>query len=170
MSGQLWAVVGATRQRATRNIVSTVCLGAVAVFGACSSPKPETAVALDGLIGVYHFSERIAGAPGNPPIVFEGEFTVIGDTIKVDARPGPCRYAKRNAGVTSLSYQCGDITVTFDRRNPVERSTYSMTVVIPIPQQPQCSATVRRNCTTSTDQATERTETRHGKLTAVAVR
>jgi hypothetical protein len=102
--------------------------------------------------------------------MFEGNFTVIADTVKVDADPGPCRYDKRSSLSGGIMYQCGVVNVVFDRKNPVTRSTYSVVLTVPTKQQPQCSATVRRNCTTSTDVASDHTEIRRGTIQAVAVR
>jgi hypothetical protein len=169
MSGQRLTTARARRRSSHRSVSGFIC-GLAALLGGCHSSARETIVPLEGLLGVYHFSERIPAAPGDPPIIFEGDFTVIADTVKVDADPGPCRYDKRTSASTGIMYQCGIVSVVFDRKNPISRSTYSVALKVPTKQQPQCSATVRRNCTTSTDAASDHTEIRHGTITAVAVR
>jgi hypothetical protein len=153
-----------------RGRIAALAIAVSAMLAGCHSSSPDTVRPLDGLIGVYHFSERIPGVPGQPPVLFEGDFTVLGDTIKVDAEPGPCRYDKQSTGAGGLGYQCGEITLMFDRKNPVTKTRYTMAVMVPTKQQPQCSATVRRNCTTSTDMAADHIELRHGTITAFPVR
>lgn len=143
----------------------------VGVVGvACRTQSPETGVAFEGRIGVYRFSERIPVAPGAVPIMLQGQFTVLGDTIIVDTDPGPCRYDKRTTRISAIIYQCGEVTINLDRRNPVEKSSYVVAVSVPNKQQPQCSATVRRNCTTSQDAGAEHTEYRTGTIKAEPVR
>jgi len=106
-----------------RQIVAIAC----ALLGACSakqSEAPEPAAILDG---IYQFSE----SPRPLPQPIEGTMTILRDTIFVDAQPGPCRYEdKLSWGSSSLVYRCAEMTISFDRANPLRNSKFRTTVRI----------------------------------------
>jgi uncharacterized protein Veg len=77
------------------------------------------------LLGKYGFNEHPSGMRGS----LEGTFTIIGDTIVVDATPGPCRPAT-NSGPLVLVYNCSDVVISFDKQDPIKRSSYRYTAIV----------------------------------------
>jgi hypothetical protein len=77
--------------------------------------------------GRYTFDER----PPGTPRTLEGTFMVIGDTVLIDATPGPCRYYAFTKSGGPITYQCADVRYSFDRRDPVMKATYSYTATEP---------------------------------------
>ena len=70
--------------------------------------------------GRYAFEERPAGTSRT----VEGTFIVLRDTILVDATPGPCQYDARTTPGGPILYKCADISLSFDRRDPVMKARY----------------------------------------------
>ncbi len=138
------------------------------IAAGCHSQSSSLGSVLDGRIGTYHFAERVPSTQGSEMIAFEGQFTVLGDTVMIDATPGPCRYDRRASNATELRYQCGDVGVVFDRLNPVEKATYSVAVVVSDNQR-NCGTGKRCAATTPTT-PTDRTEVKTGRLRATPVR
>lgn len=97
-------------------------------WAAChhASPGPTTSADRQG---VYQFSEHVTanGAAGES-IDIEGQATVLADSVMVDARPGPCRFDPTVTSPGPFVYDCGNVRLTFDRRDPVQRSSYTATL------------------------------------------
>jgi len=77
-------------------------------------------------IGVYRFTERPNGV--NTPI--QGRVLVTHDSVVVEAEPGPCRYDPHTSAGGPIMYQCADVSIAFDRFDPVGRATYRMTKTV----------------------------------------
>jgi hypothetical protein len=98
-------------------IVMAVLAACAGSRGTDSSSASAPAPIRDGR---YAFSER----PSGTSITLEGTFVVLGDTVMVDATPGPCRYDSNNAPGSPIAYRCADVSLWFDRRDPVTKATY----------------------------------------------
>jgi hypothetical protein len=97
-----------------------------ATLAAChSAPVDTTPPPLEQRLGVFRFSEHIS-AVGTETIDIEGHFVVWGDTVTVEARPGPCRLDTRVSIPNPFTYECGNVVLTFDRQNPVGGAKYSV--------------------------------------------
>ena len=154
-------------------------LVAIVGFGlgvGCHSQSPDIIPVLDPRIGTYTFSERLPSARPAESTIFEGQFTVLVDTVLLDATPGPCRYDREASNGSAIRYRCGDVSVAFDRKDPVEKATYVVSVLI-IDQQRSCpSGTARRGCPSvggasgSSNVTPDRTELKTGRLNAKRVR
>src|SRR6478736_25593 len=101
----------------------TVTVLAVALR-ACQSAPGDTKPPLEQRLGVFRFTEHIT-AVGTETIDLEGHFVVWGDTVTVEARPGPCRLDTRVSTPNPFTYDCGGVTISFDRRDPIGRAMYS---------------------------------------------
>ena len=77
-------------------------------------------------IGVYRFTER------SPQLrqPLSGRLFVTHDSVAVEAEPGPCRYDTRSTSSGPIVYQCADVTLSFDRRDPIRNSTYRTTTTV----------------------------------------
>lgn len=123
---------------------------------------------LERHLGVYKFSERVTAAGAGAEIVeIEGHFVVFGDTVTVDARPGPCRLDTRISTPNPFTYICGGVTLSFDRRDPSGHATFS--VVLSVTESR--SVCVRysteasgRRCVESRTETTQRPVTQTGRL------
>ena len=71
-------------------------------------------------IGVYRFTERPNGLNTN----IEGRVLVTHDSVVVEAEPGPCRYDTQTTADGPIVYRCADVTISFDRFDPVGHATY----------------------------------------------
>jgi len=96
------------------------------ILGACAgaepSDDPEPAERLDG---IYRFSDT--PRPLAQPI--EGRMTILGDTIFIDAQPGPCRYDdKASWGSSQMVYRCAEMSILIDRANPLRNTKYHTTI------------------------------------------
>jgi hypothetical protein len=100
--------------------LETAALLCVLAAAACSGAARSTSAT--PVAGTYAFNEHPRGMRGS----FEGTFMVVGDTILVDATPGPCYVASiapSKAG--PIAYNCGDVNVAFDRIDPLKRSIFN---------------------------------------------
>ena len=103
----------------------TISLIALVSLAACGSAHSSTPAPI--LDGIYRFSER--PQPLTQPI--EGTLTILRDTIMVDAQPGPCRYEdKLSWGSSSIVYRCAEMTLSFDRSNPLRNARFRTTVTV----------------------------------------
>ena len=102
-----------------------VTLLAIAACGKKGATAPKPLPMLDG---VYRFSER----PPQLQDAIEGTLTVISDTVIVDAQPGPCSYDREQSWGRNRPYvyRCAEITLSFDRFNPVQKASYRTTTTI----------------------------------------
>jgi len=136
---------------------TVVAMAGGCLLGACSSKgsqAPAPAVLLDG---IYRFSE--AQRPMTTPI--EGTMTILRDTVMVEAQPGPCRYDDRMSwGKTALVYQCAEMTLMFDRVDPVRNSKFDTKVSVDekknVCTQYTTTATGQRICVQSETQMVSR--------------
>ena len=140
-------------------------LGAVMACASSGVPR-EWSMADD--VGSYRFEERVSTGDGLQSMVLEGVFTVRRDTVVVDATPGPCRYDRRSTRGGAFVYNCADVTLRFDRDDPVRRSTYTVTVTVRT-QRTVCvryatSATGQRFCAQTRVEESESSAPRSGPL------
>lgn len=162
--------------RRARGALSRVAILFVAGLAACHSSGVETAPGIDQRrIGVYQFSERItANGRAATSVDLDGQFVVLGDTVTVDARPGPCKYETTSTAGTPIIYTCGsDITLTFDRQDPVGKAAYS--VMLSVQQTTSVciryttDASGRRICAETQQQTSDRKVRQSGRLHAIRV-
>lgn len=73
--------------------------------------------------GTFRFLERVMGS--TPEILIEGELSVQSDTLLVSINSGNCQ-PSAVPSTQSFVFRCGDLTLAFDRQNPVQRSSYSV--------------------------------------------
>ncbi|MDZ4675379.1 MAG: hypothetical protein SGI84_13055 [Gemmatimonadota bacterium] len=101
----------------------TSFLAALALAAGCNSTVPVLRLIPDSQHGSFRFSDRISQA--SPTIIVEGEFTVQADTIIVGVSTGICQPIIPPS-TQSYRYRCGQMTLSFDRRNPLQRASYSV--------------------------------------------
>lgn len=101
----------------------TLLLASLALTAACNSAVPILRPIPDNQHGRYRFSDRISAA--SPTIIVEGEFTIEADTIKVGVSTGVCQPVIPPS-TQSFRFRCGEMTLSFDRRNPLQRSSYAV--------------------------------------------
>lgn len=111
-----------------RNRLESAVLATLFAAAACGSKGTPAPKPLPIVEGVYEFSER----PTQMDEAIEGRVTILGDTLLVDARPGPCRYDEQASWGKNhpFTYQCADITLTFDRYYPIDRASYRTTTIV----------------------------------------
>lgn len=111
-----------------RLIGRLVACAALAGAGACGKKAASAPAPLPLVDGVYQFVER----PAQLDQSIEGTVTIVGDTLIVDARPGPCRYDEQASWGKNhpFTYRCADITLTFDRYTPISRASYRTTTTV----------------------------------------
>lgn len=90
---------------------------------ACGGSAPVQQPIPVDTYGSYRFLHRVEGA--DPPITVEGEFTIEADSIRVGLASGYCR-PLQPASVRSTSFNCGPVSLTFDRERPLLRSHFSV--------------------------------------------
>lgn len=95
----------------------------VGLVGGCSSSVYVAQPIPESQHGTFRFSDRVNAAM--PMIVVEGEFTVRADTILVEVTTGNCQPVIPPS-TQSYGFRCGQVSLTFDRRNPLQRATYSV--------------------------------------------
>ena len=93
----------------------------VLIAAACAGHAPS-APAPPVRIGVYRFTERPQGVNAT----IEGRVLVTHDSVVVEAEPGPCRYDTHTSAGGPIVYQCADVTLSFDRFDPVGHANYRM--------------------------------------------
>jgi hypothetical protein len=112
----------------TRTHSGLAALALLATFAACTSKPASAPRPLPIVEGTYQFSER----PARLAEAIEGTVTVAGDTLLVEARPGPCRYDEQASWGKNhpFTFQCAEVTLTFDRMHPVDRASYRTTTLV----------------------------------------
>jgi hypothetical protein len=100
-------------------LLITFALAACAQHGT-SVPGPPSR------IGVYRFTEH----PAQLRTPIQGRLFITHDSVVVEAEPGPCRYDVHSASSGPIVYQCADVTLSFDRLDPVGKSTYRTTTTV----------------------------------------
>ena len=154
-----------------RSSVSAVLPIVMTMLAACASHRGSAgALAATGPgaspDGRYTFEERPTGTPR----VLEGTFIVLRDTILVDATPGPCRYNPRTTPGGPIMYQCADVSLSFDRRDPVMKATYTFSTTEAKPKVVCTRFTIgpngARECAESSTQFVDQTVSHSGTLRA----
>ena len=143
----------------------TVIIAVAGVGSACRSHAEELEPAVDRRIGVYRFTVRSTSA-----VVLEGKFMVLADTIVVDATPGPCHYVHETS-VLAIEYRCAEMTLLFDRNDPVGRSSYRGKVTV-TENQPTCvrygtNSRGQRTCVETSTQPVDRQILASGRIDAI---
>lgn len=115
-------------------------LGMLIACGACArhsaTPLPAS------LNGNYRFVEQPAMM--TEPIT--GGIVIRGDTLIAVNDAGVCEYdARASQHDDVIVYQCGNVTLRFDRRDPIGKATYQTTVTTQS-RQVVCD-NARRGCT-----------------------
>ena len=100
--------------------IAMLCTG---LAGACSSSVYVAQPIPVSQHGTFRFSDRVYEA--SPSIVVEGEFTVRADTIMAEVTSGNCQPIIP-ASTQSYGFRCGQVSLSFDRRNPLQRANYSV--------------------------------------------
>ena len=114
---------------ARRGISSWVWMIGMFAATACHQSSGKGSIIAGDRLGPYQFTEHVAaGGSAGETIDIEGQVEVLRDSVLVDARPGPCRLDTPTVSQRPLVYQCGTVTLSFDRRDPIMRSTYSVTL------------------------------------------
>jgi hypothetical protein len=142
---------------------------AMATLAACHNVPVDTEEPIERHLGVYRFSQHISGGgTGGENVDIEGQFVVFGDTVTVDARPGPCRLDTRVTMPNPFTYDCGGVTLSFDRRDPIGRAMYSVTVTVTqtrtICVRYAVDSSGRRYCAESRNEPTQRQVKQSGYL------
>ena len=115
-------------------------------------------------IGVYRFAEHPSQLKG--PI--QGRLFITHDSVAVEAEPGPCRYDVQSNAGGPIVYQCSDVTLSFDRRDPVNGATYRTTTTV-MQKKTTCvryttDSGGRQTCAQSQTETTEKTVPVTGRL------
>ncbi len=114
--------------RTLLSLVSLAGLAACAHRGA-PDPAPQTS-----RVGIYRFTEH----PPQSKQPFQGRVGVTNDTVVVETESGPCLYDPHSPAGTTVIYHCGDITVSFNRTNPVLTARYTVNTTV-TDQQATCA-------------------------------
>ncbi len=151
-------------RRSTAVLVSTILVVAAAC-GQHSANAPSPA----SRIGIYRFSER----PNEIKEALEGRIVVTSDSVWVVAEPGPCNYDATSASTNAIVYRCADITYAFDRRDPLNRSTYRYVGTVQ-QNQKNCAryavgSQARQNCIDTQSSTADRQVTVSGTLHFTAI-
>ena len=113
----------------SRGLRSSIAIAITAGLAACHSTPADTKPPLEERLGVYRFTQHVT-AVGAETIDIEGRFVVFGDTVTVEAQPGPCRLDTRVAMPNPFTYDCGGVTLTFDRLDPAGHAMYSVMLTV----------------------------------------
>jgi hypothetical protein len=76
--------------------------------------------------GVYRFTER----PNGVNTTIQRRVLVTHDSFVVEAEPRPCRYDLHTTADGPILDQCADVSIAFDRFDPVGRATYRTTETV----------------------------------------
>lgn len=88
--------------------------------------RPADAQLLSDSTGTYRYEARSGST-----IISQGTFTVTADSVIVEATPGPCRPVVGSSKAGAIRYDCGHVTLAFDRVRPLTRShAYSSKTMI----------------------------------------
>ena len=131
---------------------------------ACRPPAGATAY------GVYRFHQQVLNA--KPAVILDGSVTLLPDTLTVSLATSPCTYDTRSRGDRWIRYVCGDVTFTFNRRNPLRENAYTapMTefVSVPVCLQTAIDSRGREVCTRPGSERVERRRTIMAPITFLA--
>lgn len=97
-----------------------------AVLDACASSPPRTLSFPDSQLGRYRYLQVVPST--SPQKTLEGTIIIERDTLTVEDNSGLCRY-DRNSGSVAIVYHCGDVTYRFDRKDPINRADYGVTML-----------------------------------------
>lgn len=101
-----------------RGPVVVACLVATACGG--SAWRPPTGASA---YGVYPFHQQVLNA--KPAVILDGSVTLLPDTLVVTLATSPCTYDPRSRGNRWIRYVCGEVTFSFNRRNPLRENSYT---------------------------------------------
>jgi hypothetical protein len=87
-----------------------------------SAPRPGAPIP-ESRQGTFRFMERVEGS--SPEILVEGEVSVFADTVEVRVNTGLCQPALV-ANSQEFRFRCGELALSFDRRNPAQRANYAV--------------------------------------------
>lgn len=90
---------------------------------ACGSAPPPGAPIPESRQGTFRFVERVEGS--SPEILVEGEVSVRADTVLVSVNTGLCQPALVTNS-QEFRVRCGELALSFDRRNPAQRASYAV--------------------------------------------
>jgi len=108
------------------NRVNATLLVVAATAAACAKSGAPATVPTPR-VGVFRFTER----PAQISQTIEGRILVTNDSVVVDATPGPCRYDNQASHATGpIVYQCADVTLSFDRFDPVGHAMYRTSTTV----------------------------------------
>jgi len=103
-----------------RKCATLVIIGFAA---ACATIAPRTVPYPNAQFGRFAFIEPVAGS--SRALVIEGEFVVTPDTVTVTEKHAACDPIQP-PDLRLFSYRCGDVTFSFDRRDPARRAQYTV--------------------------------------------
>jgi hypothetical protein len=105
---------------------TSLAIATLWISAACAS-APPTRYAADVPVekqGRYAFQEAVRGS--SRTLVLEGEFVVSADTVTVTERSAACEPV-RPPDLRHFVVRCGDLTLSFDRRDPARAVAYRAT-------------------------------------------
>ncbi len=128
----------------------------LAGLAACGQHGASTPTPHASRVGIYHFTEH----PLQSNQSFEGRVGVTKDTIVIESDLAPCIYDSRSAAGSAVIYQCGPVTVSFRRSDPVATARYTVTTTV-VDQQMTCvryttDASGHQTCAQQRSEAIER--------------
>lgn len=139
----------------------------LAACGGSAAAKPETAAPSGSIEGRYEYMANL------PTQQVRGTLRVTADTITVDPISDYCRVAMSPPDALYIKYTCQgtgtyeQITLTIDRRNPVQLSRWAATFRV-TRRREVCAQYAMRDgrqvCVQMTTEAYETTESRSGTL------
>jgi hypothetical protein len=143
------------------------CLAGIPLAIMCCSCGPSSPRGAPApVLGTFEFRETVPET--SPGVMLEGEFTVDGDTIMMETTGGLCRYDHQNSQALSIVYRCGDVRFNFDRRDPLNRTTYSLTTTVSVPVRTCARYETRSNgqrfCAETRTELQDRRVQRSGRL------
>ena len=98
-------------------IAPSLCVVVVACASAWRPPAGATAY------GVYRYHQQVLNA--RPAVILDGSVTLLPDTLVVSLATSPCTYDPRSYGNRWIRYVCGEVTFSFNRRNPLRENSYT---------------------------------------------